>query len=150
MYRAVLYENGADLTRLLAGTDTRADTLLVGALLAHLWIRGQVPRRGVAIAAWFAVAFFAVCVVRCTYTTGMLYVGGFTVIAIAVAIVLLAVLETDWVGARALDLRPVRAVGRVSYGLYVWHPLVFLWVFCTTRSGMRAFVSSPRWQQRQR
>ena len=134
VYRASLYVRGADVARLLVGTDTRADTLLVGALLAHVWIRGQVPRRGVKIAAWVAIAFLAACVARCTYTTGMLYLGGFTAIAVAVAVVILAVLETDWVGARALDLRPVRAVGRVSYGLYVWHPLVYLWVFWYTRT----------------
>src|SRR5439155_1416578 len=66
-----------------------------------------------------------------------LSLGGFTAIAIATAIVLLAVLDTNWSGARLLALRPLRAVGRVSYGLYVWHPLVYIWVWYYTRDWSR-------------
>jgi peptidoglycan/LPS O-acetylase OafA/YrhL len=37
--------HGFVVLRLYNGTDTRADALLVGALVAHLWVRGRVPRR---------------------------------------------------------------------------------------------------------
>ena len=37
---------------LFVRTDTRADSLLAGALLASLWVRGVTPRRGVDRAAW--------------------------------------------------------------------------------------------------
>ena len=131
--RAVLWEHGVDWNRLSVGTDTHADTLLVGALLAHLWVRRRVPRRGVAAAAWASAAFLAICFARVRYNSSFLFLGGFTAIAVATAIVLLAVLETDWSGTRVLALRPLRAVGRVSYGLYVWHPLVFVWVWYYTR-----------------
>ena len=131
--RGIMWQHGVSWNRLIVGTDTRADTLLVGALLAHLWVRGRVPQRGVIAAAWASTAFFLVCVVRCEPSSAFLYLGGFTAIAIAVALVLLAVLETNWSGVRFLELRPLRAVGRVSYGLYVWHPLVFVWVWWYTR-----------------
>jgi peptidoglycan/LPS O-acetylase OafA/YrhL len=135
--RAILFDHGVATSRLLIGTDTRADTLLIGALLAHLWVRAELPKRGVRTAAWVSAAFLLFCVLRCTPNTPFLYAGGFTLIAAAVAVILLAILETDWAGARALAARPIRAVGRVSYGLYVWHPLVFFWVWWETRHWAR-------------
>jgi peptidoglycan/LPS O-acetylase OafA/YrhL len=32
---------------------------------------------------------------------------------------------TNWSPARLLSLRPLRAIGTVSYGFYIWHPLAF-------------------------
>lgn len=133
VHRAVLWQQGAAWDRLFVGTDTRADTILIGALLAHLWVRDRTPRRAVSMAAWVSVIFFGVCVLLCGPTGGFLYLGGFTAIAVAVAVMLLAILDTNWSGTRLLQLRPIRAVGRVSYGLYVWHPLVFVWVWWYTR-----------------
>ena len=131
--RGIMWQHGTSPGRLIIGTDTRADTLLVGALLAHLWVRGRVPRRGVVVAAWASAVFLIACVLRCNPDSPFLYLGGFTVIAAAVAVMLLAILDTDWSGIRFFALRPMRAVGRVSYGLYVWHPLVFVWVWWYTR-----------------
>jgi peptidoglycan/LPS O-acetylase OafA/YrhL len=136
--RGIMYEHHVATGRLLGGTDTRADTLLVGALLAHLWVRSWIPPRGVVVAAaWASTAFLAACIALCGPTRAFLYVGGLTVIALAVAAILLAVLDTDWSGTRILEWRPLRAVGRVSYGLYVWHPLVFIWVTFETRHWSR-------------
>ncbi len=58
-----------------------------------------------------------------------MYRGGFTAFAIAVAVVVLAVVESTWAGIKFLTLAPLRAIGRVSYGLYLWHVPVFLIVF---------------------
>jgi len=116
-------------------TDAQADALLVGALTAHLWMRGKVPwKRFLAPAAWVALAFMTVCIFRLESDSQFLYNGGFTLIAIAVAVMLLATLETSWLPVRALMTRPLRAVGRVSYGLYLWHVLVFSIVVDHTRT----------------
>ena len=37
----------------------------------------------------------------------------------------LAIVEADWLSKRLLTFGPLRAVGRVSYGLYLWHFFVF-------------------------
>jgi peptidoglycan/LPS O-acetylase OafA/YrhL len=58
----------------------------------------------------------------------LLHRGGFTALAAAVGFVLLAILDTSWSLNRFLSWAPLRAVGRVSYGLYVWHPLTCAWV----------------------
>ncbi len=38
-------------------TDTHADSILWGALFAHIWVRGKLPRRRVVVAGWIAAAF---------------------------------------------------------------------------------------------
>ena len=107
------------------GTDTRADTLLIGALLAWLWVHGKTPKRGVAIAAWIATGTLVYSVLRVDYSSPKLALGFFDVIAVAAAVVILAAVDTQWVGKRLLELPPLRLVGRVSYGLYLWHFPIF-------------------------
>jgi peptidoglycan/LPS O-acetylase OafA/YrhL len=121
-------------------TDVRADALLVGALAAYLWTRGWVPpRRLLAPAAWVALVFVTACVFRLEPTNRFYFNGGFTAIAIAVAIMLLAIIDSNWLSA-GLTWQPLRAVGRVSYGLYLWHFFVFMMV----SQKMAAFSSGTR------
>jgi peptidoglycan/LPS O-acetylase OafA/YrhL len=107
-------------------TDTRADALLVGALGAYAWTRGWIPRpRVLAAAAWCSLLFLVAMVVRADPDDRFLFDGGFTLVAVASTVVLLALLETGWTVRRVLELRPLRVVGRVSYGVYLWHYFVF-------------------------
>ena len=122
--RAVMWNHGVSWLVLYTRLGTRADALLVGCLLAQLWVRGRLPTRGVQLAGWIALAYF-LYLVRVGAGNPFLYRGGFTVIALALGLVLLAVLETGWVVNRLLCTRPLRAVGRVSYGLYIWHLAIF-------------------------
>jgi peptidoglycan/LPS O-acetylase OafA/YrhL len=109
-------------------TDVRADALLVGALAAYLWTRGWIPPRRVLVpAAWLALVFVTGCVFRLDSADRFLFNGGFTLIAISVAIIILAIVEAGWL-AGVLTWRPLRALGRVSYGLYLWHFFVFMMV----------------------
>jgi len=128
VWRAYLWQPGGNLLKVSPAyvrTDTRADALLIGALAAHLWVRGRLPRRGLAIAALISALFFAYCVERVPGERGFYYKGGFTLVALAAAIVIVATVDNRWIGARACAWRPLRAVGVVSYGLYLWHLPVF-------------------------
>lgn len=102
-------------------TTTRIDGLLIGVLLAALWVRRATPTKNLAALAWVATGVFVVVVAVARGEGAFLYSGGSAVFALAVAAIILASLESDWVGRRALGWRPLAAIGKVSYGIYLWH-----------------------------
>ena len=140
VWRAVLAEHES-LPLLYFRTDVRADALLVGALTAYLWTRGLVPPKRVLVpAAWISLVFVSVCIVRFESGARFFFDGGFTAVAIAVAIMLLAIVDAGWLSKYILTFRPLRAVGRVSYGLYLWH----FFVFTIVAQKMGAYSSAER------
>ena len=122
--RAIMWNHGVSWLWLYTRLFTRADALLVGCLLAQLWVHGKLPKRGVQLAGWVALGYF-LYLVRHGAGDPFLYRGGYTLVALAVGTMLLAILRTDWLVNRVLRAGPLRAVGRVSYGLYIWHLAVF-------------------------
>jgi peptidoglycan/LPS O-acetylase OafA/YrhL len=153
--RAYLWDHGTRLIPLYTRLFTRADALLVGCLLAQFWVRGKLPKRGIQIAGWTGLAYFAY-VVRRGVSDSFLYKGGFTLIAVSVGLILVAVLQTNWLVNPLLRLLPLRAVGRVSYGLYIWHLAVFNavirygrwwnpWVQTIVALGVSAIVTYGSW-----
>ena len=125
VHRAVSYHGIQSWCALFHRTDTRADSILWGALVAHLWIRGKEPRKWIHVAVWPACAFLLYCFVKATLTGPFLYEGGFVGIDLCCAIVLLAVLDKRWSGRWLFELKPFVALGLVSYGFYLWHLPVF-------------------------
>jgi peptidoglycan/LPS O-acetylase OafA/YrhL len=123
--RAIMWNHGVSWIWLYTRLATRADALLVGCLIAQLWVRGKLPKRGMQVAGWIALGYYAY-LVRVGVGNPFLYGrAGFTLIAISIGIVLVAILETEWLVNRLLRTAPLRAVGRVSYGLYIWHLAIF-------------------------
>jgi peptidoglycan/LPS O-acetylase OafA/YrhL len=136
---AWMYEAGFSIDRLYYGTDTRAQSLLVGSVLGAVasqrqWsvisgdrvdttagrILGAVL--GTAGAGFLLWAFHAF-----NGQAAFLYHGGFFVVALASGAVITAV--TSWrtsVLAAFLSLRPLTYIGRISYGLYLYHWPLFL------------------------
>jgi len=129
--RAILWRSGISLD-LYFRTDLRFDGLMWGALVAwimHLGYRppaGQTRYWGWAVAAGIAgliwIARYEVLV------NGLLYRGVFSLVGFCAA---LAIAGLQWCapGApirRVLAFGPLCWVGRISYGLYLWHWPVFL------------------------
>ncbi len=123
--RAISYHGTQSWCSLFHRTDTRADSILWGALLAHIWMRRREPKKYVRAAAWVAAAFLLYCLVVADLFGPFLYRGGFVGIDLSCAILILAILETSWKGNWLFRLRPFVALGLVSYGFYLWHLPVF-------------------------
>jgi peptidoglycan/LPS O-acetylase OafA/YrhL len=120
--RAVAWLGGAGVDRVSNGTDTQADALLIGCALAlalHAGIRVRPP----AALTWLAAMFLAWVVATQNVFSLFLYLGGLTAVALSAAVVIVALLDAPGL----LGLRPFVALGRISYGVYLWQfPVVFL------------------------
>jgi peptidoglycan/LPS O-acetylase OafA/YrhL len=126
LHRALLWRDGTFWIDLFVRTDTRIDVLLVGALLSVLWgVRPAPDARTVEQAGWIGLAVALGVIGFARPEQGFAYSGGLTLFALGAAAVVLAAVETDWAPNRAFRAEPLRAIGRVSYALYLWHPLVF-------------------------
>jgi peptidoglycan/LPS O-acetylase OafA/YrhL len=115
-----------DPSRAYYGTDTRAHLLLVGALLALAAERtGPVRPRAARLVGWAGTAAFAgmlACVALVDDRASFMYRGGFLGYALLAALVVAAAADpAPSPIQRALSWRPARAVGVISYGVYLWH-----------------------------
>ncbi|HEY5014599.1 MAG TPA: acyltransferase, partial [Acidimicrobiia bacterium] len=124
---ALLAHAGRDPSRVYYGTDTRAQALLVGAALAAaLAPHGfRPPRRLDAVVQWSGLAAVAVLAwffVNARELSIAMYRGGHFAVAIATAVVIAAaVAKPNTIVGRCLSPPALRAIGRISYGLYLWH-----------------------------
>jgi peptidoglycan/LPS O-acetylase OafA/YrhL len=130
--RLVLWTTGSSTERVYYGTDTRMDALLVGCALGLAAAWGWLPRGGrwalaLRAGALVAVGWLAAEVAFSSWRSSWTYRGGLGLVAIAVAVVVAAVVAApDDPLARFLALRPLVALGRISYGLYLWHWPVYM------------------------
>jgi peptidoglycan/LPS O-acetylase OafA/YrhL len=110
---------------------THADGLLLGCLLGQFFAWNLIPdrpsaRRMIGGAGAASLAFVLAVFVWVPTSSGFLYDGGFTLIALACALLVLGSLQGSPVAPfRLLDWRPLRYTGKISYGLYLWN-VVFL------------------------
>ena len=58
-------------------------------------------------------------------SSGSLYLGGYTVVALLAGALITVELAGTWALHSLLSSRPMVLVGRLSYSLYLWHFLVF-------------------------
>ncbi len=151
----VLFAGGRGLDRVYYGTDTRATGLLAGAALA-LWMairrraaqapavsphpesNGSAPstrpsrtRRaeqlsrasGVVLLGLLAIMYLA------NGSSSWLYPYGFLLVDVGTVLLILSVvLSPRSVAGRALSIPALQALGQISYGLYLWHFPLFLWL----------------------
>lgn len=118
--------------RIYYGTDTRASELFVGAALACLlgprlqqWA-SSIHRSRAALGPLALVAF----VVLCRFVdldTGWLVSGGFTAVALVSAALCVGAIVPGALRT-ALSWRLLVYVGRISYGLYLLHWPVYVWL----------------------
>ncbi len=123
------YQPDADPSRIYYGTDTRAAGFLIGAALAMLLVprTGDVEvsrRRSLAIdmAGVSALLTLIAIFVLVNEINPYLYLGGFAVVAVLSAIVIVAVVyPRTCIMPGLLGTRVLTWLGLRSYSIYLWH-----------------------------
>lgn len=117
------YEN---LDRLMVSLDTRADSLLLGALVAialtsNLWPDSATLRSLVTGGAIIAVPVMMCLAIYRPLAPIMVYAGWLLASVFAALLILHLVVNPGGLIHRAFANPALVYIGRVSYGLYVWH-----------------------------
>ena len=126
---ALLFHPGSDPSRVYYGTDTRAFDLLIGAAVAFLtlhWTPSAAAGRRLRLAGPAALVVLGVFWVlagdRLEMPRSFMYYGGFLFCAcLAAAAIASAVFQPDGLLPRLLSVRVLVTIGAVSYGIYLWH-----------------------------
>jgi peptidoglycan/LPS O-acetylase OafA/YrhL/lysophospholipase L1-like esterase len=130
---AFLFQPHHDPSRVYYGTDTRAQSLLVGAVLAMVLPRLS-PLLRLRAANWATNGASILCIggiawawVTTSGDSTLLYRGGFLMLAAGVAVVITAAVQPQLGPVRkVLSLPPLRALGLISYGVYLWHWPIYM------------------------
>ena len=147
-WTAALFHAGVNVSRLYYGTDVRTQEVMMGALLAV--VLPAIKRRSMAsIGAdaasgaelrrrprWVITAFGTLGALALIWAlhvvTGQgnfLYNGGFSLVALATgAVILLVTLQPKAMVSRVLSIGVLGYIGRISYGLYLYHFPLFMMI----------------------
>jgi peptidoglycan/LPS O-acetylase OafA/YrhL len=155
----VLFRHSVSTNRVYLGTDTRSQCLFIGCALAvglvlltkrshsegrlapgELWRPMGNTGRALCGLGGMAGAAVALTIWVMTRTTSSFpYEGGFFLIGLATAGVILSVIGAPRSPVpRLLSVPTVRYIGRISYGLYIWHWPLFIWLDAA-RTGLGGF-----------
>src|SRR5262245_15317697 len=145
---AVLYHPALDPSRVYYGTDTRAQELLIGAALATIWpsrnLRPRIPggaRRMIDLLGTIGLLSILYMFWQTGQYSQFLYRGGFLVLSIGTALLLVALAHPASRLAPIVGVRPMRWIGERSYGIYLWHYRI---IVLTTPSWAHGAVDLPR------
>lgn len=147
LWRLGLYETGGNDTadrfagnaeELYQRTDTRADSMLVGALGAVMWRARLLSDPVVSWLGALGALFLGVVVWVVEVQEPGLFRGGFTFVALAAMFMVAAAMVPGSPVARLGAVRPLVGLGRISYSVYLWHLPIYIWI-------RRGWDDGPGW-----
>ncbi|MGQ0800836.1 MAG: acyltransferase family protein [Pseudomarimonas sp.] len=127
LWRSWLSFDGASIARLYNGTDTRADALLLGCALGIAFALPQI-RENASVQTW--IARMAVPIVLVLLIAGYtlqwemraMYAGGsFGFSVLSTLLVAALAMPQVTLAHRLFSVAPLVFLGRICYGLYIWH-----------------------------
>jgi peptidoglycan/LPS O-acetylase OafA/YrhL len=120
----------SDPTSAYYATDARAHTLLIGALLALLLIVWRPSVRAQTLFGALSVAALGAVFLAWHFTSGTAsayYRGGSAAFAVIAVLVIAGALQPGPLSV-FLSFKPLVWIGRISYGLYLWHWPINVWL----------------------
>jgi peptidoglycan/LPS O-acetylase OafA/YrhL len=119
--------------RIYYGTDTRSAELLMGGMLAIILKRWKIPsselsQKAVSIVGLLALLLATYHAVTFNIADRQLYKGGLAIHALTSLVIIVAAITPSGPVRYLLSLPWVRWLGRISYGVYVYHWPIFLWL----------------------
>jgi peptidoglycan/LPS O-acetylase OafA/YrhL len=137
IYRGILVEQGAEALRLYYGSDTHADGLLIGCLVGLLVSWNLLPQNKkfeicMKFLSVMGIFFFGYLLINYSPLGGrfLFQYGGYTLVLFSIALCLTTVvLYSPKFALLVLGFKPLVWIGRISYGLYLWHWTVYWFIY---------------------
>ncbi|WHX98107.1 acyltransferase family protein [Neobacillus sp. DY30] len=131
---AFLYVPGGDPSRVYYGTDTRAFSLLLGAVLAFVWpsqkLSKTLPRHASMVLEMVGVLGLLMILINFSVISefdSFHYQGGMLLLSMMTTLVVAALAHPASKLGKWLSVKPLRWIGVRSYGIYLWHyPIIIL------------------------
>ena len=136
VHRTSLWNDGTSWIILYIRTDTRLDSLLIGAMFAYVYRHFQVPSKilnSVATLSFLGLVYIKYVLDKSPFIFEM----GWTIIALLAGFIILSVAEGAFFIQKVFTWRPLTMIGKVSYGLYLWHMPIFVLFGRHVTSGSR-------------
>lgn len=129
---ALIWSPG-NVDRAYYSTGARAAELLVGGLIAallvnHTPIESLRLRQAVTWMGLVGVVVTLFMYASVPRTTPWIYHGGFLLFACITAMVIAGLAQREGIAHRILSFEPFRLLGVISYGVYLFHWPIYLWI----------------------